>query len=449
MPLWRSHVQDPAGSVPPRLRRTILWGGAGLLVAAVMWNSWQRQEHLEPPPPPNPAEAQAPPAAAVVGQADRRVEDNAREMAEADRQRALMLAQRRIEEQKARRRLQVAVGEHLHDPEGTLPPHLVLPEGAQAELDVVAEEIRQTEQRRRYESLRAPQIVATAAAAPRPARPDEHPPPPAPIAPEPSPAQVQDSGPGADPLQSALVDAIRHPGRFPHLYEPGSAPDSSAPPPTPAGTASGGMQTAAMLTAPDDPPGWERIHEGEFLEGVLTTQLRGDFPGPANAMVAIDLWSRDRQRVLVPRGTRVLGTAAAVAATSQARLAVAFHRLIYPTGAWVDLDSFTGLNQLGETGLKDRVNNHYLSMFGTAAAVGLLSGLSQAGATTNFYGIGVTATDRARLGLGAGTAQAGMTILNRLTNRLPTITIRAGHRLRIYFTSDVLVPREIASTRRK
>ena len=55
---------------------------------------------------------------------------------------------------------------------------------------------------------------------------------------------------------------------------------------------------------PADPPGWERIHEGSFLEGVLLTQLTGDFPGPVLAMVSVPFYSADRQRILIPRGAR-------------------------------------------------------------------------------------------------------------------------------------------------
>lgn len=191
-----------------------------------------------------------------------------------------------------------------------------------------------------------------------------------------------------------------------------------------------------MLREPRDPEGWERIYEGEFLECVLVTQLRGDFPGPANAMVAVDMWSRDRQRIVIPRGSRVLGTASAVSQWGQARLGVAFHRLIFPDGGYVSLDQFTGLNQIGETGLKDRVDNHYQSLFGAAAAVGLLSGLTVQ--NTSVYG---PAGERVRAGAGASLAQQGMAITEQFLNRLPTVTIRAGHRVRVYFTSDVLVPR--------
>ena len=190
----------------------------------------------------------------------------------------------------------------------------------------------------------------------------------------------------------------------------------------------------AQVETPDDPPGWERIYEGSFLEGVLVTQLSGDFPAPVLAQVAVPFYSADRQRILIPRGSRAIGTAAAVTGQDQERLAVGFHRLILPDGRWIALP-FHGLNQVGEGALKDRVNRHYFSMFASVGAVGVISGLTLQ--NSNPYGGGAQAF---RAGAGQGLGQGATQILQRFLNRLPTLTIRAGHRLRIWFTSDVLVP---------
>ena len=179
----------------------------------------------------------------------------------------------------------------------------------------------------------------------------------------------------------------------------------------------------AQVETPDDPPGWERIYEGSFLEGVLVTQLSGDFPAPVLAQVAVPFYSADRQRILIPRGSRAIGTAAAVAGQDQERLAVGFHRLILPDGRWIALP-FHGLNQVGEGALKDRVNRHYFSMFAAVGAVGVISGLTLQ--NSNPYGGGAQAF---RAGAGQGLGQGATQILQRFLNRLPNITIRAGHRL--------------------
>ena len=206
------------------------------------------------------------------------------------------------------------------------------------------------------------------------------------------------------------------------------APGAGGPVPQ-TGLPASGTSEPARLVRPDDPPGWERIREGTFLEAVLVTQLSGEFPGPVLAMVSVPLYSTDRQRVLIPRGARVVGTASAVQNRDQSRLAVSFHRLLLPGGSWIDL-RFDGLSQAGESALLDEVNRRYLSTFAAAGAVGALSGLTLAGASP--YGL--------RAGVGQGLGGNATSMLDRYLNRMPEITIRAGHRLRIWLTADVLVP---------
>jgi type IV secretion system protein VirB10 len=86
------------------------------------------------------------------------------------------------------------------------------------------------------------------------------------------------------------------------------------------------------------------------------------------------------------------------------------------------------------------VNQHYLSTFGAAAAVGLISGLSQ---YLGGAGLGTGDGDRTVIiagGVGDATSQATLQVMNRFLNRLPTITIREGHRVKVYLTSDVELP---------
>ena len=78
-----------------------------------------------------------------------------------------------------------------------------------------------------------------------------------------------------------------------------------------AAVAQGDPSNPAIVLTPHDPPGWDRIYEGSFIEGVLVTQLNGDFPSPVLASVSVPLYSADRQRMVIPRGARVVGSASA------------------------------------------------------------------------------------------------------------------------------------------
>ena len=122
------------------------------------------------------------------------------------------------------------------------------------------------------------------------------------------------------------------------------------------------------------------IYEGTTLDTVLMNRLDGDAAGPVKVLVSNPVYSHDRQHVLIPEGTIVLGEAKKIGAAGigqQRRMAVVFHRMIMPDGYSVDLDQFHGLDQIGEEGLKDKVNNHYLEIFGTSIALGVIAGAGE------------------------------------------------------------------------
>ncbi|SPE45167.1 putative conjugal transfer protein, TrbI family [Candidatus Sulfotelmatobacter sp. SbA7] len=183
------------------------------------------------------------------------------------------------------------------------------------------------------------------------------------------------------------------------------------------------------------------VYEGSVLDTVLMNRLDGDAAGPVKVLVSNPLYSHDRQHVIIPEGTVVLGEAKKIGAAGfgqQRRMAVAFHRLIMPDGHSVDLDQFHGLDQIGEEGLKDKVNNHYLEIFGTSIALGMVAGASE---ITQGGGTITTSGSQAFTnGTSASVAQSATSILDRFLQIPPTITIREGHRVKVYFTQDLLLP---------
>ena len=242
-----------------------------------------------------------------------------------------------------------------------------------------------------------------------------------------------------------LVQSRRGEGGPPPVAEPGvllERNSASVPEDTPAIASAPGsiVSPVAEIREPESADAEARLytlHEGEFLEAVLTNRLSGDFSGPVNAMVSADVHDRTRQRLLVPRGTRALGTAHQIEERDQSRLTVVFHRLVLPDGSSVRLDRSPGLNQMGETGLKDIVNRRYASAIAAAGAVGALAGLTQASSPHDAY---TSRFGSARLAAGSGLAGSAERMLDRFLNRMPKLTVREGHRLRIYLIADLELP---------
>ncbi len=179
------------------------------------------------------------------------------------------------------------------------------------------------------------------------------------------------------------------------------------------------------------------LFEGTVLESVLINRLDGQFPGPIECLLTNDVYSHDRQRLLIPAGSKVLGETKKVDAFGQTRLAVMFHRLIMPDGYSVSLDQFKGLNQAGDAGLRDQVNNHYFRIFGVSLAIGALGAVAQVGTSGPLTASG---TDVMRQGFAQSTAQSSAQILDKFLNIMPTVTIREGHRVKVYLSGDLALP---------
>jgi type IV secretion system protein VirB10 len=254
------------------------------------------------------------------------------------------------------------------------------------------------------------------------------------------------SQPAAPNLNDVADAVVRATGRYAptaqqqQQNQPATSAAASAPPATVTAPSTTGRRAPSNTDPISASAPMQKLLEGTVIDTVLTNRLDGDSASPVNCLVTNPVYSHSGQQVLIPAGSRVLGETKPVRSVGESRLAVAFHRLVFPDGRTVSLDQFVGLNQVGDAALHDQVNQHYLATFGAASAIGLISGLGQYLGTVGF---GQGTGDRTIViagGFGNATAEATAQVMNRFLNRLPTITIREGHRVKVYLTSDLEMP---------
>ena len=179
-----------------------------------------------------------------------------------------------------------------------------------------------------------------------------------------------------------------------------------------------------------------RIFEGTVLEGVVTNHIDGGFSGPIMLNLTTDLYSHDHQQLLLPQGTRLLGTVESVGSAQQRKMFVTFQRAICPDGFSLEFGKFLALDQIGTTGLATNVDHGYLQAFAAAAAIGGLGGLAQIGNS----GSVLAPSTEIRNGISGQSAEEGEQVLNHFLNRLPVITLKEGSRARVYIGTDLLIP---------
>jgi type IV secretion system protein VirB10 len=179
-----------------------------------------------------------------------------------------------------------------------------------------------------------------------------------------------------------------------------------------------------------------RVFEGTVLEGVVTNHIDGGLTGPILIMLTTDYYSHDHQQLLMPQGTRLIGTVQSVGNAQQRKMFVTFHRAICPDGFSLELDKYVGLDPLGTTGLATKVEHGYLQAFAAAAAVGGLGGLAQIGNSGSI----LAPSTEIRDGISQQSAAEGEQVLNHFLNRLPVITLKEGSRARVYIGTDIYIP---------
>lgn len=140
------------------------------------------------------------------------------------------------------------------------------------------------------------------------------------------------------------------------------------------------------------------VAQGTMIRGVLETAVQSDLPGMVRAVVSENVWSFDGRRVLIPAGSRLVGEYKSGIAQGQTRVFVVWTRMLRSDGVSVQLGS-NGTDDLGRAGNAGFVDNHYLERFGSAILLSVVGGaaqfLSAYGQNTNNTGNGtiITTTD--------------------------------------------------------
>lgn len=170
------------------------------------------------------------------------------------------------------------------------------------------------------------------------------------------------------------------------------------------------------------------VPQGALIPAVLETALDSTRAGNVRAIVSRDIRGFDGSRVLIPRGSRLFGEYQTELAAGQNRALVEWTRLVRPDGVTIALASPAGDLQ-GRTGVRGRVDNHFLERFGSALLQTTLNiGTAAAGRSLGGDGGVIVALPGSTQNTGAAPN----------TNRLqPTLRTEAGARVTVLVSRDL------------
>lgn len=183
------------------------------------------------------------------------------------------------------------------------------------------------------------------------------------------------------------------------------------------------------------------IREGTLIEALLITGIHSDLAGEVVAQVSRNVYdSQTQQTLLIPKGTRLIGTYDSQVALDESRLLVAWTRLIFPDGRSIDLPGLGSKDMRGASGLTGRVNRHYWRAFGNAmmlSVVGAGLALSQQREQRS-VGSGYPSPGEVAAGaVATELSRVATEILRANLGRRPTIRIREGTAFTVFMNGDL------------
>ncbi|NYS17089.1 conjugal transfer protein TrbI [Achromobacter xylosoxidans] len=185
----------------------------------------------------------------------------------------------------------------------------------------------------------------------------------------------------------------------------------------------------------------QEVKAGTIIPGVLISGVNSDLPGQIIAQVRENVYdSATGQNLLIPAGSRLIGTYDNGVTTGQSRVLVAWTRIIYPDSSSVNLDLMPGADMGGYAGFNDKVNNHYGRIFMHGLLMSMFSAGIQLSMPQKNTGDGYDAQQIMAAELGRQMGQLGMEMARRNMDIQPTLEIRPGYQFNVMVTKDIILP---------
>lgn len=198
-------------------------------------------------------------------------------------------------------------------------------------------------------------------------------------------------------------------------------------------SSTGGIYNAHALQTPASP---HQLMAGSIIAASLMTGLNSDLPGMVVAQVTEPVFDTVTGRtMLIPQGSRLIGSYDSVVAFGQSRALLVWQRIILPDGSSIQIDNLPATDSAGYAGLSDKVDYHTWRLLKGVA----LSTLLGVGTELSIGGDESDLVRAIRQSTQQSASQAGQQIVSKNLNVQPTITVRPGWPLRVIVHKDIIM----------
>ena len=199
------------------------------------------------------------------------------------------------------------------------------------------------------------------------------------------------------------------------------------------------------------------IAQGKIVNAVLETAISTDLPGTLRAVISRDVYAEAGKAVLIPKGSRLIGTYNTGILRGQRRIMIVWTRVITPIGIDIQIGS-PGVDALGRAGVAGIVDNKYMEAFSGALLTSMITVGIAVAADGNINGSSTSTTNTDGSSTSSGSAGANAVnsavgtiggvatqVVGDLLDLRPTITIDQGTRINVFVNKDLEFPGPDAS----
>jgi type IV secretion system protein VirB10 len=187
-------------------------------------------------------------------------------------------------------------------------------------------------------------------------------------------------------------------------------------------------------------PGRYAIMAGTVIPADLYTEVNSDLCGQVVGHVALPVYdTRTGRHELIPQYTTLIGSYDCDIKEGANRIAITWHRLIFPNTTSLTLDDGAGgVDQLGRAGMTGKVDNHYGKLAVAVLASTLLSvGTRMAAGDINTESI--SPQQEFAVSASRNINQTGQQIVGRALQIKPTIWVPKGSRFFVMLGKDLVL----------
>jgi type IV secretion system protein VirB10 len=205
------------------------------------------------------------------------------------------------------------------------------------------------------------------------------------------------------------------------------------------GSVGGNWRNVGKVEAP--PANLCVIRTGSVIPATLISGINSDLPGQIVGQVAQDVYDTPTGKyLLIPQGSRLVGEYSSQVQYGQSRVFAVWQRVVFPDGKALDLGAMPGSSGAGYSGFRDRVNNHYVRIFGSAIMMSAILAGVEMTQNKQDYTQGSNQQRMAdalseTLGQVLGGVMAEM--LSKNMSIAPTLEIRPGYRFNVMLVKDL------------